>query len=231
MSDAANALLKLDGVTKSFLNPEGTETLEVLKGVDLEVCTGETVAIVGPSGSGKTTLLNMVGALDTPSAGSIQFAGEELSGLDELALAQHRNQQVGFIFQRHHLLPQLSVLENVLVPILPFQKVSAAQVERAQDLLKRVGLGERTDHRPGQLSGGECQRVAFVRSLANEPRLLLADEPTGALDQATADNLAELLIELNRDLNTTLIVVTHAASLAARMQRRLRIQDGRIVGE
>jgi ABC-type lipoprotein export system ATPase subunit len=224
----SNNLLKLDGVTKSFLNPEGTALLEVLKGVSCEVDTGETVAIVGPSGSGKTTLLNLIGALDTPTEGTIEFCGHALESLNEKELAQHRNQHVGFIFQSHYLLPQLSVLENVLVPILPFQKVSKEHIERAKGLLERVGLQDRMDHRPGQLSGGECQRVAVVRSLANEPQLLLADEPTGALDQLTADTLTALLLELNQELKTALIVVTHAQSLADRMQRSLRIRDGLI---
>lgn len=221
-------LLQLDGITKSFLNPEGTETLEVLKGIDFTVQPGETVSVVGPSGSGKTTLLNLIGALDTPTTGSIKFSGEELSSLDEQTLAEHRNQQIGFIFQSHHLLPQLSMLENVLVPLLPTRKVEERDISRAKGLLERVGLAERMDHRPGQLSGGECQRVAFVRALANQPRLLLADEPTGALDQRTAATLADLLLELNRDEETTLIVVTHASALADRMQRRVRICDGLI---
>ena len=221
-------LLQLDGVTKSFLNPEGTETLEVLRGISFAVQPGETVSVVGPSGSGKTTLLNLIGALDTPTTGSVKFSGEELSGLDEQGLAAHRNQQIGFIFQSHHLLPQLSMLENVLVPLLPTRKVNEEDLARAKALLERVGLGDRMDHRPGQLSGGECQRVAFVRALANKPRLLLADEPTGALDQQTANTLTELLLELNRDEETTLIVVTHAQGLAERMQRTLRIRDGLI---
>jgi len=221
-------LLQLDGVTKSFLNPEGTETLEVLKGIDFTVQPGETVSVVGPSGSGKTTLLNLIGALDTPTTGSIKFSAKELSSLNEQTLAEHRNQQIGFIFQSHHLLPQLSMLENVLVPLLPTRKVEERDIARAKGLLERVGLAERMDHRPGQLSGGECQRVAFVRALANQPRLLLADEPTGALDQRTAATLADLLLELNRDEETTLIVVTHASALADRMQRRVRICDGLI---
>lgn len=221
-------LLDVRDVKKQYQNPEGTETLEVLRGVSFQVDAGESMAIVGPSGSGKTTLLNLVGSLDVPSEGAVVFEGRDLSGLSGDELARHRNQSVGFIFQGHHLLPQLSVLENVLVPVLAYAAVTPVHEEKARKLLDRVGLDRRMEHRPGQLSGGECQRVAFVRALINEPRLLLADEPTGALDRTTADGLTALLLELNRESNTAMIVVTHAASLADRMQRQLEIADGLI---
>ncbi|MFT5125763.1 MAG: lipoprotein-releasing system ATP-binding protein [Kiritimatiellia bacterium] len=221
-------LLEVRDAKKQYQNPEGTETLEVLRGVSFQVDAGESVAIVGPSGSGKTTLLNLVGCLDSPSAGAVLFDGRDLSGLSEDELARHRNQSVGFIFQSHHLLPQLSVLENVLVPVLAYATVTPEHEAKARKLLERVGLGGRVEHRPGQLSGGECQRVAFVRALINEPRLILADEPTGALDRSTADGLTELLLELNRESNTAMIVVTHALTLADRMARKLEIADGMI---
>jgi ABC-type lipoprotein export system ATPase subunit len=192
---------------------------------------GESLAIVGPSGSGKSTLLQIIGTLDQPTSGSVTLDGEELNRLDETQLAEVRNQLIGFVFQAHYLLPQCTVLENVLVPTLASDK-SRHQDDsrrRAERLLQRVGLADRTAHRPGQLSGGERQRVAVVRALINQPKLLLADEPTGALDHASAQQLGQLLIELNQEEGVTLIVVTHARELAQRMSRVLMLLDGRLV--
>jgi lipoprotein-releasing system ATP-binding protein len=223
-------LLQLSGVSKSYPAASGPAELSILTGIDLNVERGESVAIIGPSGSGKSTLLNIIGTLDRPAAGTVALDGQELTKLNELDLADVRNRKIGFIFQGHHLLPQCSVLENVLVPTLASKDktLRSTAPERARKLLDRVSLGARLDHRPGQLSGGERQRVAVVRALINEPVLLLADEPTGALDRASAENLGQLLAELNRERNLTLIVVTHALDLAARMQRRYELREGRL---
>ena len=199
--------------------------MQVLRNVDLEVRRGESIAIVGPSGSGKSTLLNIIGTLDRPSAGQVFLDGKDLSQLDDAQLAQVRNLQIGFIFQSHHLLPHCNVLENVLVPTLVTKN---DRTERAHKLLERVGLAHRLTHRPGQLSGGERQRVAVVRALINEPKLLLADEPTGSLDRASAAELGQLLVELNREQGLTLILVTHALDLAQRMGRRFEIRRGEL---
>ncbi len=223
-------LLKLANITKRFDSPDGAGALTILEGVSLEVARGESLAIVGPSGSGKSTLLHIMGTLDAPSAGEVTLEGQDLGRLDEERRAAVRNQQLGFVFQAHYLLPQCTVLENVLVPTLAGgagPRRSGAG-ERARRLLQRVGLGERLGHRPGQLSGGECQRVAVVRALINQPQLLLADEPTGSLDQASAEALAELLVGLNREEGVTLVVVTHARELARRMGRVLEIRAGKL---
>lgn len=214
------AKVEMRGVVRRF---DGTG--EVLRGVELDVKAGESVAIVGPSGSGKTTLLQLLGALDVPDAGTITIAGQELTALNEKDRSALRNHQFGFVFQLHHLLPQLTVLENVLVPVWA---TGDAQIrtDRACDLLERVGLNDRLGHRPGQLSGGERQRVALVRALILKPALLLADEPTGSLDHTGAAALGDLLLDLNRDEGVTLITVTHARELAARHSRRLVLQDG-----
>jgi predicted ABC-type transport system involved in lysophospholipase L1 biosynthesis ATPase subunit len=216
---AETPILRLIGVSKNY------DSLAVLRNINLDVRRGESLAIVGPSGSGKSTLLNIIGTLDRPSAGQVSLDGEDLSRLDEVKLAQVRNQQIGFVFQAHHLLPHCDVMENVLVPTLVSK---TDQTERARKLLERVGLGHRLTHRPGQLSGGERQRVAVVRALINEPKLLLADEPTGSLDRASAAELGQLLVELNREQGLTLIVVTHALDLAQRMGRTLEIRNGEL---
>lgn len=222
-------LLDLDKVSKSFPGADG-QPLSILRGLDLRAAPGERLAIIGPSGSGKSTLLNILGALDRPSSGTIRFEGKDLAALDDLALAAFRNRSIGFIFQGHHLLPHCSVVENVLVPTLPHPDAELRRTApaRAMELLRRVGLGERAHHKPAQLSGGEKQRAAVVRALINQPKLLLADEPTGALDRQSAATLAELLVQLNEEEKTTLIVVTHAPDLAARMSRTLELQDGRL---
>jgi len=225
-------LLRLANVTKRYPGAAGGD-LPVLRGLALEVARGETLAIVGPSGCGKSTLLNLIGTLDLPDSGELSLDGQRLDTLDELALAATRNRQIGFIFQAHHLLPQCTVLENVLVPTLAqvgqassLPAPSEKPADRAAKLLTRVGLTERMNYRPGQLSGGERQRCAVVRALINQPKLLLADEPTGALDRATADSLASLLLDLNREQGTALIVVTHAPDLARKMSRVLELRDG-----
>src|SRR5438445_2182796 len=222
-------LLKISNVTHRY--DSGAGPLDVLKGVSLEIARGESLAIIGPSGSGKSTLLNIIGTLDRPTAGEVVLDGQDLNRLNDLQLAEVRNRRIGFIFQAHHLLPQCTVLENVLVPTL----ASAGRAsrngapERAERLLKRVGLGERATHRPGQLSGGERQRVAVVRALINQPQFLLADEPTGALDRASAGQLAQLLLELNCEEGVTLIVVTHALDLARKMGRVFELKNGTLV--
>jgi ABC-type lipoprotein export system ATPase subunit len=225
-------LLHLEHVSRSFAAGDGVSPLPVLRGVSLDLDAGQTLAIVGPSGCGKSTLLNLIGTLERPDTGRVELAGRDLATLGDAALATVRNREIGFVFQQHHLLPQCTVLENVLVPTLadvkseirnPKPEIPSARAER---LLKRVGLGERLDHRPGQLSGGERQRVAVVRALINQPKLLLADEPTGALDRASAAELAKLLLELNREEGVALIVVTHAPDLAQQMARVLELKDG-----
>ena len=224
-------ILALTGVTKRYESPDQAAPVEVLRGITLDIAGGESVAIVGPSGSGKSTLLNIIGTLDRPTSGQIKLDGNDLSQLNDVQLAAVRNRQIGFIFQSHYLLPQCTVLENVLVPTLAASdsKLQYGAEERARKLLQRVGLGERLAHRPGQLSGGERQRVAVVRALINQPKLLLADEPTGSLDRASAQELGELLVDLNREQSVTLIVVTHALDLAKRMRRALELCDGRLL--
>jgi ABC-type lipoprotein export system ATPase subunit len=223
-------LLRLVGVDKEYAATTGVEPVRVLKQVQLEIAPGDTVSIVGPSGCGKSTLLNLMGTLDRPTRGEVLFEGDNLAGLDEERLARLRNRSLGFVFQAHHLLPQCTVLENVLVPTLTGHQPSdrGPAADRARQLLERVGLGTRTGHRPGQLSGGERQRVAVVRALINQPRLVLADEPTGALDRASAESLGELLVQLNREEGVALVVVTHALGLARRMQRVFELRDGQL---
>ena len=227
-----DALLKLTNVCKCFDSPEGAKPLTILEGISLEVRSGESLAIIGPSGSGKSTLLHIIGTLDRATSGNIVLANRDLNRLNELELADVRNRQIGFVFQFHYLLPQCTVLENVLIPTLAHPRAaqsSESPEQRATRLLRRVGLVERLNHRPGQLSGGERQRVAVVRALINQPELLLADEPTGALDQTSAKHLAQLLIELNREEGVALIVVTHARDLAGRMGRVLELKSGHLV--
>ena len=221
-------LLQLENISREFPSAENGEPLRVLRGLSLEIDHGESIAIVGPSGCGKSTLLNIIGTLDQPTTGKVTLDGQDLNTLDGNALAALRNREIGFIFQSHHLLPQCTVMENVLVPTLAHGQATATDEERGQRLLERVDLGERLAHRPGQLSGGERQRVAVVRALINQPKLLLADEPTGALDQTTADKLGQLLVELNQEENVTLITVTHSADLANRMARTLELLDGQL---
>ena len=221
-------LAELRNVTKTYRSADGA--VPVLSGLDFQIADGETVAVVGPSGSGKSTLLNLLGALDQPESGEVIVAGKNLATLSADALAEFRNTTVGFVFQLHHLLPQCTALENVLIPTLA-RKIAdrPALRARAEELLRAVGLGHRLDHRPGPLSGGERQRAAVARALINEPKLLLADEPTGALDRENAARLADLLAEINQRERIAIIMVTHAPDLARRMSRVLTLESGKLV--
>jgi lipoprotein-releasing system ATP-binding protein len=223
-------LVKLLAVAKRYEASGGAEALAVLRGITLEVGQGESIAVVGPSGSGKSTLLNILGTLDRPTSGQVLLDDQDLCRLDDTQLAAVRNRQIGFVFQSHHLLPQCTVLENVLVPTLANRDATLRNgaLDRAKRLLEKVELGARSLHLPGQLSGGERQRVAVVRALINRPRLLLADEPTGALDRASAQKLADILVALNKEEGVTLIIVTHALDLAKRMKRVLELSDGQL---
>jgi ABC-type lipoprotein export system ATPase subunit len=220
-------MLELVNVTKQYNSTGQTDSL-VLKGITLKVAKGQSLVVVGPSGSGKSTLLNIIGALDRPTSGKVLLEGKDLTGLVDLELAKIRNQEIGFVFQLHHLLPQCTVLENVLVPTLVNKMGDSQQEvkERALNLLQRVGLKDFLLHRPGELSGGQRQRVAVVRALINRPKLLLADEPTGSLDEATAETIADLLVELNKSEGVALIVVTHSLRLAERMGHVMELTDG-----
>ncbi len=221
-----SARLKLTDVHKRF--DSGENPVEVLRGVTFELNDGESAAITGPSGSGKSTLLQLIGALDRPSSGTVELGGRQPYELPEKELARFRNASVGFIFQDHHLLPQFSVLENVLVPTVAFPG-GESRAERAKQLLERVGLSHRLSHRPDQLSGGERQRAAVARALINQPGVMLCDEPTGSLDGKTAGAVATLLFELHREENNILIIVTHSLDLAGMCGRRMELQDGRCI--
>jgi lipoprotein-releasing system ATP-binding protein len=220
-------MLELVNVKKEYGLPGQGDTF-VLKGITLKVAKGQSLVIVGPSGSGKSTLLNIIGALDRPTSGKVLLEDKDLAGLGDLESAKIRNQEIGFVFQLHHLLPQCTVLENVLVPTLVSKKGDSQQEvkERALNLLQRVGLKDFLLHRPGELSGGQRQRVAVVRALINRPKLLLADEPTGSLDETTAETIADLLVELNKSEGVALIVVTHSLRLAERIGHVMELTDG-----
>ena len=222
-------MIEASRVSKSYESPAGT--VSVLRDLDLRVGPGESAAIVGPSGSGKTTLLNLLGALDRPSSGSIRIGGEELGDLDAEAAARFRNRTIGFVFQLHYLLPQCTVLENVLVPRLAggWTEPEADTRARAESLLAQVGLQDRLGHRPFQLSGGEQLRVAIARALINQPKLILADEPTGSLDPATGERIADLFLRTQESARVALVVVTHNPGLARRLHRTYRLADGRLV--
>ena len=205
------------------------EPLRVLRDISVELSVGENVAILGPSGSGKSTLLHIMGTLDAPTSGDVTLRGENPFQLDEPRLARFRNENIGFIFQDHHLLPQLSVLENVLIPTVASGGATSEQMARARNLIDRVGLSPRMDHRPAELSGGERQRVAVARALVQSPILLLADEPTGSLDRTNANAIGTLLLELQKQEQTLMVVVTHSMELANLMGRRLELDDGRLI--
>jgi lipoprotein-releasing system ATP-binding protein len=224
-SEAAELIV--ENVSKEY--PTRTEPLRVLSGVSFSLRRGENLAIVGPSGSGKSTLLSILGTLEPPTSGRVLLTRENPFELQDDELAEFRLENVGFVFQEHHLLPQCTVLENVLVPFLADGAATESDIQRATDLLGRVGLSERLIHRPSELSGGERQRVAIARALVREPTLLLADEPTGNLDRTTADSIATLLLDLQRERSAILVVVTHSEKLAASMQRRMELNSGKLV--
>ncbi|WP_181107919.1 lipoprotein-releasing ABC transporter ATP-binding protein LolD [Pseudomonas plecoglossicida] len=225
MSD--KAVLSCRNLGKSY--DEGPESVQVLANLQLELLPGERVAIVGSSGSGKSTLLNLLGGLDTPSQGSVWLAGEELSALGERARGLLRNRALGFVYQFHHLLAEFTALENVCMPLLIGRTPIPEARERAEALLKRVGLGHRLSHKPAELSGGERQRVAIARALVNRPGLVMLDEPTGNLDHHTAQGIQELMQELSSSSRTAFLVVTHDLSLARQMDRVLKLEDGQLV--
>lgn len=226
-------LLELRNVGKKYETPSGREYLTVLENISLQVRQGESLAIVGPSGSGKSTLLNIMGALDKPTSGEVFFQGESLVDLDDAAISRIRNREIGFVFQLHHLLPQCTALENVLIPTIPLGREEERRdvVDRAKRLLQRIGLGERRDYFPAQLSGGEMQRVAVARALINRPKLILADEPTGSLDGVSSRNLGRLMVEINKEEGTALITVTHSQDFARLMEKVWKLQDGTLEAE
>ena len=214
-------------LVKDFETPG--QPLRILDGVSSELNRGENLAVIGPSGSGKSTFLHIAGTLDSPTAGTVKLNGNDLGQLAEKDLAIFRNQNIGFIFQEHHLLPQLSALENVLIPILANGETDSQSVEQAKSLLEKVGLADRMMHRPGSLSGGERQRVAVARAMIRSPVLLLADEPTGSLDQANAQKVGQLLLDLQQEHNSILICVTHSEKLAGLFQKQVRLENGKFV--
>jgi len=222
----AREVLACRGLRKEFR--EGGNVLTVLDGVELSVGRGDRVAIIGASGSGKTTLVQLLGGLDLPTAGEVRVAGQELSGLGDAQRGRLRNEALGFVYQFHHLLPEFSALENVAMPLFIRGMSAARAMEEGAGLLERVGLGQRLSHRPGQLSGGERQRAAVARALITRPAVVLADEPTGNLDSRTGERVFELMLELNREMGTALVVVTHDVRIAARMDRVLELADGRL---
>jgi lipoprotein-releasing system ATP-binding protein len=225
------SLITLSQISKSYREPGGGQVVSVLHDISLCIEAGESVAIIGPSGCGKSTLLNILGTLDLPDSGQYEFDGEQTSGCSASRLAALRSEKIGFIFQLHHLMPQCTVLENVLLPTLALQghRSAVADKTRAEALLREVGLQDRLSWKPAQLSGGERQRVAVVRALINEPKLILADEPTGALDEKNAESLTSLLVDLQKSMGVSLVLVTHHPAQAARMGRVLKIHEGRLV--
>ena len=227
LENSEKEILHIANITKSY--PSGVLPRKVLDNLSLEVKRGETIAIVGPSGSGKTTLLNIIGTLDKADSGEALFEGIDLIKMDYSKLPEFRNQKIGVVFQLHHLLPQCTLWENVLVPTLPLKNDDGNAEQRAETLLKRTGIWEQRFQKPAELSGGECQRAALVRALINRPSLILADEPTGALDHDNALNLIDLLLELNKEQGTALIVVTHSLELASKMDKVYKLTDGKLM--
>ena len=223
-TDSMQPVLECRNVLRRF--NEGASTLEVLRGVNLVVQPAERLAIIGSSGSGKTTLLQIMGGLDEPDEGQILINGESLNGANEAAKGDLRNRYIGFVYQFHHLLPEFSAEENVAMPLLIRREPKDVALQQARDLLARVGLGERLTHKPGELSGGERQRAAVARALITRPQLVLADEPTGNLDAGNGEHVLQLMLELNQELQTSLIIVTHDHSIAARMDRVLELRGG-----
>jgi lipoprotein-releasing system ATP-binding protein len=225
MNDESDLIVT--GLTREFRGAAGA--LSILRGIDLRMSRGDALVVTGPSGSGKSTLLYIIGALDEPTAGSVRILGQDPFQLNAGKQAAFRNETIGFIFQDHHLLPQCTVLENVLIPALAGRGAGKDEEQRAKELLGRVGLGDRMTHRPAQISGGERQRAAVCRALINRPAILLADEPTGNLDQKTAESVGSLLLELSREEQTLLICVTHSLELAAKFPRHRVLREGKLV--
>jgi len=223
-------LLQLQNISKGYGQPGTHSYRPVLNKLNLELNAGQKVAVVGPSGSGKTTLLNLMGTLDLPDEGKINFEGKDITGYSKTELAAFRNRQLGFVFQLHHLMPQLTLWENVLLPLLPQgNKISKEEKDWAEYLIQKVGIWEQRNQKPSQMSGGECQRTAVVRALINKPKLVLADEPTGALDEDNAAALIELLINLSSDEGVTLVTVTHSTAMAGQMDKQYILKNGQLV--
>ncbi len=230
MSEAASPVIALSDVTKEYQS-RGKPPVEALRGVNLAIARGAMVAIKGPSGSGKTTLLHMIGALDVPTSGEVHVAGEELTHMSELQLTDYRARTIGFVFQAYHLIPNLTARENVALPMEVLGVQTPERRKRADDLLKEVGMDERADFKPSKLSGGEQQRVAIARALANEPTIILADEPTGNLDTASGDSVLHLLDQLNKQKGATVVIVTHSGRIPPLCDRTFTIRDGKVTSE
>lgn len=226
MNDANSTVLRCDALTRRYT--DGGHNVEVLTGIDLELKRGARAAVVGASGSGKSTLLHLLGGLDRPSEGTVEICGEPMHSLGDAARGALRNRAIGFVYQFHHLLPEFTALENVAMPLLVRRTPPAEARDQAASLLQRVGLGERLKHKPGEMSGGERQRAAVARALITRPAILMADEPTGNLDSKSGERVYELMLELNAELGTALLVVTHDMSLARRMQTVWNLEDGRL---
>ena len=226
MNDANQAVLECHDIARRFT--EGDSVLEVLRGVNLRIAAAERVAIIGASGSGKTTLLQILGGLDDPDDGEVFVGGEAMHGGNETSRGELRNRYIGFVYQFHHLLPEFTAEENVAMPLLIRRMPKAEALQQARELLARVGLGERLNHKPGQLSGGERQRAAVARALITKPKLVLADEPTGNLDAGNGEHVLKLMLELNQELNTSLVIVTHDHSIADRMDRTVVLENKKL---